>query len=91
MDLSTKFVKKLLSSLVDEKIVTLEDLVILLQKVNEYKKVSEKLGNNLENYLESKSGFIIPDVKEMILNEPCLLKSGNKYGIKLSATGSFSG
>ena len=85
-DIDDEFVKKLLSSLVDEKIETLEDLVILLQKVNEYKKVSEKLGNNLENYLESKSGFIIPDVKEMILNEPCLLKSGNKYGIKLSAT-----
>ena len=59
---------------------------MVLQKIKEYKKISSKLGDNLDTYLDTKSGFIIPDVKEMILNEPCLLKSGNKYGIKLSAT-----
>ena len=80
------FIKDLLSSLVDEDINSLEDLVNVLQKTKEYKKISSKLGENLDTYLEKESGFIVPDVKEMILNEPCLLKSGNKYGIKLSAT-----
>ena len=80
------FIKDLLSSLVDEDINSLEDLVNVLQKTKEYKKISSKLGENLDTYLEKESGFIVPNVKEMILNEPCLLKSGNKYGIKLSAT-----
>ena len=81
-----EFIKKLLSDLADENVNSLEDLVVVLQKIKEYKKISSKLGDNLDTYLDTKSGFIIPDVKEMILNEPCLLKSGNKYGIKLSAT-----
>lgn len=49
--------------------------------------IQELVENKNKNPLVDKneSGFIIPPTEEMILQEPTLIKQGNRYGIKLSA------
>lgn len=89
IDVDTKIsdekVKEIISEITKEEVVDLESLIVLLQNYRMFKEFKEKYDNK-STFFNLDSGFIIPSVDQMTLNEPTLIKQGSKYGIKLSAT-----
>ena len=89
VDVNTKIsdekVRDIIFELTNESVNDLEDLMILLQNYKMLKEFKEKY-TNLNEWINQDTGFIIPSIDKMILNEPTLIKQGSKYGIKLSAT-----
>lgn len=62
------------------------ELILALQKFKIAKKVYDKVGN-LEKVCQVGYDITIPSINDLTLDEPQLLKQGNRYGIKLKATG----
>lgn len=62
------------------------ELILALQKFKITKKVYDKVGN-LDKVYQVGYDITIPAINDLTLDEPQLLKQGNRYGIKLKATG----
>ena len=54
--------------------------------MTQIKKTFQKLRQAYDDVLETGYGIVMPDVEELTLEEPQILKQNGKYGIRLKAT-----
>jgi stage IV sporulation protein A len=64
-----------------------ETLVGLLRELSEMKKKYDKIAKALEDVSESGYGIVTPDLSELSLDEPEIVKQNGGYGVKLKAGG----
>lgn len=62
------------------------ELLAQLIEMTQIKKTFQKLRQAYDDVLESGYGIVMPDVEELTLEEPQILKQNGKYGIRLKAT-----
>ncbi len=61
-------------------------LLSQLLEMTEIRKTFQKLRQAYDDVLETGYGIVMPDVEELTLEEPQILKQNGKYGIRLKAT-----
>ena len=61
------------------------ELFRLLSQMSELQKEYEKVRNALQAVRAKGYGIVMPDKTEIVLQEPELIKHGNKYGVKIHA------
>lgn len=61
-------------------------LMSYIRQMRDAKVQYEKFREALQNVAENGYGVVQPDVSEMVLDEPKVLKQGGKYGVKFRAT-----
>ncbi len=64
-----------------------ETLVGLLRELSEMKKKYDKIASALDSVNESGYGIVTPDLSELTLDEPEIVKQNGGYGVKLKAGG----
>ncbi len=64
-----------------------ETLVGLLRELSEMKKKYDKIAKALDEVNESGYGIVTPDLSELTLDEPEIVKQNGGYGVKLKAGG----
>ena len=62
------------------------ELLTQLIEMTEIKKKFQKLQQAYEDVQETGYGIVMPEVEELTLEEPQILKQNGKYGIRLKAT-----
>ncbi len=62
------------------------ELLSQLMEMTEIKKKFQKLQQAYDDVQETGYGIVMPDVEELSLEEPQILKQNGKYGIRLKAT-----
>ncbi|MDE6790041.1 MAG: stage IV sporulation protein A [Ruminococcus sp.] len=62
------------------------DLMPLLMEMNEIKKKYERIAPALEEVEATGYGIVMPELEELSLEEPKIIKQGGKYGVKLKAS-----
>lgn len=68
--------------------IEVEDETALLQhliEMNEIKKKFSKLQNAYDDVMETGYGIVMPDMEELSLEEPEIIKQNGKFGIRLKA------
>ncbi len=63
-----------------------QDLVNSLNELSKIKKKYERLENALEEVEATGYGIVMPDIDELTLKEPEIVKQGGRYGVRLSAS-----
>ena len=61
-------------------------LLSTLLEMTQIKKTFQKLQQAYDDVLETGYGIVMPEVEELTLEEPQILKQNGKYGIRLKAT-----
>ncbi len=62
------------------------DLLPVLIELNEIKRKYSKLEAALQEVEATGYGIVMPDITELSLEEPMIIKQGGKYGVKLKAS-----
>lgn len=62
------------------------DLMPLLMEMNEIKKKYERIAPALAEVEATGYGIVMPELEELSLEEPKIIKQGGKYGVKLKAS-----
>ena len=76
-----------LSEQVGEKIEDESQLITMLSELTEAKREYDHIKGALRSVRETGYGLISPTMDELTLDEPELIKHGNQYGVRLSASG----
>jgi stage IV sporulation protein A len=61
------------------------DLMPLLMELNDIKKKYSRIAPALEEVEATGYGIVMPELEELTLEEPKIIKQGGKYGVKLKA------
>ena len=77
---------KILSEKTELEIKDESELLAQLIEMTEIKKTFQKLRQAYDDVLETGYGIVMPEVEELSLEEPQILKQNGKYGIRLKAT-----
>lgn len=77
---------KILSEKTELEIKSESDLMQQLVEMTEIRKRFAKLQQAYDDVLDTGYGIVMPDVEELTLEEPQILKQNGKYGIRLKAT-----
>lgn len=77
---------KILGEATGIEIVNESDLLPVLMELNRVKKEYEKIRPALEEVAATGYGIVMPDIEELSLEEPEIIKQGGKYGVKLRAS-----
>ncbi len=77
---------KILGEATGIEIVNESDLLPILMKLNSIKKEYEKIKPALDEVEATGYGIVMPDIEELSLEEPEIIKQGGKYGVKLKAS-----
>lgn len=85
LDGDTKYYYELLSSMTGENISGEYQLMQLLSSLAEMKKEYKKTLNALESVRNKGYGVVTPEREEITLENPTMIKHGNKYGVKIKA------
>ncbi|MCM1133044.1 MAG: stage IV sporulation protein A [Ruminococcus flavefaciens] len=62
------------------------DLMPLLMEMNEIRKKYNRIAPALEEVEATGYGIVMPELEELSLEEPKIIKQGGKYGVKLKAS-----
>lgn len=81
----TKYYYELLSSMTGETIKGEYQLMQLLSTLADMKKEYKKVLNAIESVRQKGYGVVTPERDEIALENPTLIKHGNKYGVKIKA------
>lgn len=81
----TKYYYELLSSMTGENISGEYQLMQLLSSLADMKREYKKVLNALESVRQKGYGVVTPERDEIMLENPTLIKHGNKYGVKIKA------
>lgn len=77
---------KILSEKTELEIKSESELLSQLIEMTQIKRTFQKLRQAYDDVLETGYGIVMPDVEELTLEEPQILKQNGKYGIRLKAT-----
>ena len=75
-----------MSELCDVEIKDDKDLFLCIKELSEAKKEYDKFADAIEDVNEKGYGIVLPDVSDMTLEEPEIMRQSNGYGIKLKAS-----
>lgn len=85
LEADNRYYYELLSSITGEQITGEYQLMQLLQTLAEMKKEYHKVLSALESVRQKGYGVVTPDRKEITLDDPTLIRHGNKFGVKIKA------
>ena len=85
MDVDEQFYYEMLSELTGEEVTGQYRLLELLRGYREQKQEYDKVRTALENVRRFGYGVVAPDREEILLEEPQVVKHGNKFGVKIKA------
>ena len=86
IDVDSKLFYDMLSAETDTAIADDFDLLSYVREVQQAKKQYDKLKIALENVDETGYGVVTPSLDEMTLEEPEIVKSGGRFGVRLKAS-----
>ncbi len=86
MNISPKMFYKVLSEISSFQIQSDEDIFTLLKDFSKTKQEYDKIAMALEEVRVKGYGIVTPQIDELTLEEPEIVKQGNKYGVKLKAS-----
>lgn len=84
--LDPKLFYKILGETTGIEIVNESDLLPVLMELNKIKKEYEKIKPALDEVEATGYGIVMPDIDELSLEEPEIIKQGGKYGVRLKAS-----
>ncbi len=85
LDIDDVFYYELLSGLLDESITNEHELLHILRLMGEQKAEYKKVQQALCSVREKGYGVVTPEIHEISIQQPEVIKNGNKYGIKIIA------
>lgn len=85
LDMDDSFYYEMLSELLDESIQSEDDFIHILKEIGERKKEYEKVQKAMDDVRMNGYGVVAPEIDEIALMKPEVIKNGNKYGIKITA------
>ena len=85
LEADNRYYYNLLSSITGEQITGEYQLMQLLQALADMKKEYNKVLSALESVRQKGYGVVTPDRKEITLEDPTLIRHGNKFGVKIKA------
>lgn len=86
VNLDSTLFYKILGETTGIEIVNESDLLPILMELNKIKKEYEKIKPALDEVEATGYGIVMPDIDELSLEEPEIIKQGGKYGVKLKAS-----
>lgn len=86
VNLESTLFYKILGETTGIEIVNESDLLPVLLELNKIKKEYEKIKPALDEVEATGYGIVMPDIEELSLEEPEIIKQGGKYGVKLKAS-----
>lgn len=86
VNLDSSLFYKILGEATGIEIINESDLLPLLMELNNIKKEYEKIKPALDEVEATGYGIVMPDINELSLEEPEIIKQGGKYGVKLKAS-----
>lgn len=86
VNLDSSLFYKILGEATGIEIVNESDLLPVLTELNKIKKQYEKIKPALDEVEATGYGIVMPDIDELSLEEPEIIKQGGKYGVKLKAS-----
>lgn len=78
-----KYYYELLSELTDSEIPGEYELIALIRELSQMKKEYSKAEAALSSVRQKGYGVVLPELREITLEEPELIRQGNKYGVKI--------
>ena len=85
-DLDSSLFYKILGETTGIEIESESDLMPLLMELNDIKKKYSRIAPALEEVEATGYGIVMPELEELTLEEPKIIKQGGKYGVKLKAS-----
>ncbi len=86
MNIASSMFYKILSELSNFNITSDGDIFELLKEFSKTKQEYDKIAMALEEVKVKGYGIVTPQIDELTLEEPEIVKQGNKYGVKLKAS-----
>jgi len=86
IDLLPELYYKIISELSGMEINNDEDLFFNIKRLAECKREFDKYTDAIDSVMESGYGIVLPDVEDMTLEEPEIVKQSGAYGVKLRAS-----
>ena len=86
MDVDDKYYYENMSDLTGMPIHGEYELISLIQDLSGMKKKYEKVSSAIESVQSTGYGVVSPSMKDIAIEEPVLIKHGNKYGVKVKAS-----
>lgn len=86
VELNPDLYYQVISELCGVEIENDRDLFICIKELAESKKEYDKFADAIEEVNETGYGIVLPDVSDMTLEEPEIIRQTNGYGIKLKAS-----
>ncbi len=85
LDLDEKHYYELISDMLEEPITGEYQLIHMLEKLAVMKKEYQTVQNALESVKNKGYGVVTPGREEITLESPSMIRTGNKYGVKIKA------
>lgn len=86
VELQKELYYKIISELTELDILNEGELLSLVKELAEIKKKYEKVAEALTDVSEKGYGIVMPDIDELRLQEPKIMKQSGGYGVKLKAS-----
>jgi stage IV sporulation protein A len=84
--LSSSLIYKIIEEKTKLHIENDEDLMLVLDELSEVKRKYDKVKNALDEVEATGYGIVMPDIDELTLKEPEIVKQGGRYGVRLAAS-----
>lgn len=84
--LSPELIYKIIEEQTELKITGEESLMESLKMLSDVKKKYDRIKNALDEVEATGYGIVMPDIDELTLKEPEIVKQGGRYGVRLSAS-----
>lgn len=85
LDVDESYYYEMLSELTGEQIENQYQLLELLKEYKEQKQEYEKVIDAIDNVRNYGYGVVLPNREEIMIEEPVMVKHGNKFGVKIKA------
>ena len=85
-DLDSSLFYKILGEATGIELESESDLMPLLMELNDIRRKYERIAPALEEVEATGYGIVMPELEELSLEEPKIIKQGGKYGVRLKAS-----
>ena len=89
-EISAQLTRELIYKIIEEKtklsICDEQGLIDKLSELSDIKKKYDRIKNALDEVEATGYGIVMPDIDELTLKEPEIVKQGGRYGVRLSAS-----
>ena len=86
VDIDEKYYYEILSEVTGEQIEGEYELLTMVRELAKMKKEYVKVQYAIDAVRQKGYGVVMPIKEEIVLEEPAIVKQGNKYGVKIKAT-----